>query len=278
MAENQFSRLFPNLGPAEFASEHLIALGRLMSEINRGGESQGIPSGYVYLGQFINHDMSRLARGDELPGMHGLGLDELGQLRTAALDLDSLYGNGFDDPCCATRADGQLVIGMTSKADGLNPTANDLPRQQPSGRPIIPDDRNDENLLVAQLHLLFMRLHNQIVAALPPQFSGAKERFEAARAQVTETYQRIVLHDFLPTLLDPEIFAWLSADDGANALALYPSEQLAMPIEFAGAAFRFGHSMVQGLIEKFQVLGKEEKFFDHFLQQHNFFNDDEVTI
>ena len=51
-----------------------------------------------------------------------------------------------------------------------------------------------------------------------------------------------------------------------------------VPNSIATAAFRFGHSMVQGLIEKFQVLGKEEKFFDHFLQQHNFFNDDEVTI
>ncbi|MEQ9452048.1 MAG: peroxidase family protein [Pseudomonadales bacterium] len=240
--KNRFSKLLPGAEASEFPLDHLHLLGALMSAINRGGESQGIPSGYVYFGQFIDHDMTRLAGSDVIPTGHGMKLHELQQLRTPALDLDSIYGTGFDDPCCATTADGKLALGTTSGPDG---SANDLPRQDSTGIAIIADDRNDENLLVAQMHVLFSKLHNRMVDALDSTVTEPNKRFNLARQQTTAIYHNIVLHDFLPTLLDPQILTWLLADDAANALNIYRVHQTPMPVEFAGAAFRFGHSMIR---------------------------------
>ena len=42
-----------------------------------------------------------------------------------------------------------------------DPDARQLPRG-PNGRALIGDPRNDENRIVAQLHAIFLRFHNQV--------------------------------------------------------------------------------------------------------------------
>ena len=58
---------------------------------------------------------------------------------------------------------------------------NDLPRAQ-STLGLLGDSRNDENLIVAQLHLAFLKFHNKIVAgirdkSIKPQYSTDKSVF-----------------------------------------------------------------------------------------------------
>src|ERR1700750_2057345 len=65
-------------------------LGALMAA--GGGETSTIPSGFTYLGQFIDHDLTF----DKTTGMLGPQATPtaLLQARSPSLDLDSLYGAG----------------------------------------------------------------------------------------------------------------------------------------------------------------------------------------
>src|SRR3546814_18230964 len=61
---------------------------------------------------------------------------------------------------------------------------NDLPRG-PHGMALIGDPRNDENLLVAQTHLPFLKFHNTVFDMLESEGTGQGELF----AQATQTAQ-----------------------------------------------------------------------------------------
>lgn len=128
-------------------------------------------------------------------------------------------------------------------------------------RALIGDMRNDENLLIAQFHLTFLRFHNSVVdfvAANPD--TGLFADYATAKALTRLHYQDLVLRQYLPTICDANIvqqvidsraepyFAFQRAH-AARVRAIDPKAKLmgnAIPIEFALAAFRFGHSMVRG--------------------------------
>lgn len=60
-----------------------------------GGGNPGMPAGYTYLGQFIDHDLTM----DRTEVMFGssLAASDMLQGRSPSLDLDSLYGAGPQD-------------------------------------------------------------------------------------------------------------------------------------------------------------------------------------
>ncbi|MDT5010606.1 MAG: hypothetical protein QOH57_2223, partial [Mycobacterium sp.] len=120
----------------------------------------------------------------------------------------------------------------------------DLPRDPARTTALIPDHRNDENLVVAQTHLAFIRFHNRVVDTLGPVPEPAI--FELARERVVKHYQWMLRHDYLPRIVDPGIVD----DVFANGRTLFetspaPGDAPTMPIEFSVAAFRLGHSMVR---------------------------------
>ena len=136
----------------------------------------------------------------------------LENFRTPRLDLDSVYGSGPKDQPYLYEPDGvRLVVG----GDG---TVADLPRLD--DRAVIGDPRNDEHLIIAQLHLLFIQFHNAVVAGLPGDLSG-EERLRAAQRTVRRHYQWIVLHELLDHVLGTDLarevrgerrfFDWASA-------------------------------------------------------------------
>ena len=111
-------------------------------------------------------------------------------------------------------------------------------------RAILGDGRNDENLLVAQLHVAFLRLHNKL--------ADTAGDFEQARKLTQFHYQWLVLNEYLPAIcagdVVDEVLA-LGAPLYAEFCGEHPSvdpAQMPMPLEFSIAAFRFGHSMVRG--------------------------------
>ncbi|HEV3015314.1 MAG TPA: hypothetical protein VG499_18735, partial [Actinomycetota bacterium] len=144
-----------------------------------------VPAIYTYFGQFVDHDItfetSSFTTAKLLaPGLAPLPVgqirDDLKNLRTASLELDSLYG----PPARRDPADqSKMLIGKVTKLNGTSvpfkrPPGkgddNDLPRSAPNpGNPEldraahIGDPRNDENLIVAQLHLAFLKAHNRLV-------------------------------------------------------------------------------------------------------------------
>ncbi len=249
-----FIKLFEDqLDPLIASEEALEALGRQMLEGTRDG-SIGLDAGYVYLGQFISHDMTHLERGKDQPSTHGVESWELVQLRSPPLDLDSVYGRGWEDARCHKNEEtGEMLLGTTrddmierfKREIHFKSSQSDLPRDEKTFAPLIPDERNDENLLIAQLHVLFLKLHNHMVRNKPDSVGDdPKAIFEFARREVTKLYQGVVVHDYLKELLDEDMYDAIVVKQ-CRGIYDFAEYKYAMPLEFSGAAGRFGHSMVR---------------------------------
>jgi Animal haem peroxidase len=241
--------MFPGLPALNIPDEKLAALAEaMMDDGSQSGDNPAIPSGFTYFGQFVDHDIT-------------LDLTSLGEkmrdptavqnFRTPSLDLDSVYGRGPDgSPHMYARnpADGsttpKLLIGRNINVEFGNVTGdfrNDLPRSS-EGHALIGDHRNDENLIVAQTHLAFMKFHNTVVDLLETEGTKPEELFLEARQTVTWHYQWLVLHDFLGRLAEPGMVDKI-LHDGRRFYRF--KKHPYMPVEFSGAAYRLGHSMVR---------------------------------
>jgi hypothetical protein len=119
---------------------------------------------------------------------------------------------------------------------------------------VIGDPRNDENSIVCNIQAAMIQFHNTVVARLAGH--GGKLRgkplFTTARKLVRWTYQQIVVEDYLRRVIEPATYSTFRtrlAEQGEKAFAMYQNDKRnlrsGMPIEFAGAAYRFGHSMVR---------------------------------
>jgi hypothetical protein len=216
-----------------------------------GGGNTGIPAGFTYLGQFVDHDLTF----DKTAVMLGQNVSpaQLLQARSPSLDLDSLYGGGPGDPESAKfyEDDRHLKMGKTVAIDP-DPAfeGHDLARgagstQKAKRRAIIPDKRNDENLAVAQTHLAFIRFHNRVVDTLPSSVP-ATQRFAKARELAVKHYQWMLRHDYLPRICEPSVVDDVFANGRkAFEVGANPLDVPTMPIEFSVAAFRLGHSMIR---------------------------------
>lgn len=245
-----FGRMFPALPPLEATDDALFALAQSMTSQNPNdpaGDNPNVPAGFTYLGQFIDHDITL-----DLTSLGEIQIDPTGvhNFRTPGLDLDCVYGLGPAVSPFMYNGD-QFVIGQTnSNPGGGDPTVPvsqpfDLPRG-PNNRALIGDGRNDENLAVAQTHLAFLRFHNKVVSELTAgsiqPVDTTRTTFEQARQLVIWHYHWLVLHDFLPRIIQQSALDAVLA--GGRQFFNYDVEPF-MPVEFSGAAYRLGHSMVR---------------------------------
>jgi Animal haem peroxidase len=256
--EFRFSRFVPGLVGAPNSDDLLAQLAVAMLQKKAHLDTK-MPAGYTYLGQFVDHDMT--LDPSELD-LATTGVLPLQSLRSPTLDLDSLYGRGPDVSPEFYQDDGvKLLVGRPLPIPGVNPTAAtdgyDLPRRgnAADGRrrtpreAKIPDIRNDENLAVAQVHAAFIRFHNKVVDDLVKQSVPSRVLFERARETVTKHYHWMLRHDYLPRICKPAV-----VDDvygyGRRVFETNPySSYSTMPVEFSGAAFRLGHSMIRASYE-----------------------------
>ena len=137
-----------------------------------------------------------------------------------------------------------MLIGRVSVSGNRPPgkdVDNDLPRRPRSNdaktdrEARIGDGRNDENLIIAQLHVAFLRAHNALVKK--------GKTFDEANKLLRQHFQWIVIHDYLKRIADPQIVNDILY--GGNRVYNPHSADIYMPLEFSVAAFRFGHSMVR---------------------------------
>jgi len=246
-SRGRFGRMFGFLRPLVVSDDALDALGAAMIEPPDAQvelDNAEIPAGFTYFGQFIDHDMTF----DPTP-MPEKRIDPLAiyNYRTPRLDLDSLYGLGpAGQPYLYERVSrAKFLIGTNPESLGhgqakIRSLRNDLPRNS-EGYALIGDPRNDENLIVAQLHLAFMKFHNAVVQMLEPNATKQRGCFDEARRLVTWHYQWLLLNEYLPLILDPGA---LETTQKAPRF-MHCRESAYMPVEFSVAAYRFGHSMVR---------------------------------
>jgi hypothetical protein len=245
----RFSRLGPK-GTPRLSVQNLTKVANAMTK--GGGGQTGIPAGFTYLGQFIDHDLTfdatTVALGEDVSPAAML------QGRSPSLDLDSLYGAGPTDPESARfyADDRHLKMGRTVAAGSdAARDGHDLPRagtgrnKRAKRAPLIPDRRNDENLAVAQTHLAMIRFHNRVVDTLPASVPAA-QRFRRARARVVRHYQWMIRHDYLPRIVEESVLDDVFTNGRKIfEVAASPLDVPTMPVEFSVAAFRLGHSMVR---------------------------------
>jgi hypothetical protein len=210
-------------------------------------------AGITFFGQFLDHDMtfdmtSRLGVPTEP--------EESANARTPSFDLDSVYGGGpqvsrqLYDP-------GDLAK-LKVEQGGL---FEDLPRMR-DGRAIIADPRNDENLVIAGLQVAMLRFHNRVVdmlrddgfdqrmaveaaaaGSIAENFESDRRRsvFERAHQLVTWHYQWIIVNEFLPAIVGAPVVREILSE----GTRYFRPQSGSIPVEFQGAAYRFGHSLVR---------------------------------
>ena len=271
MFEGRFGRMFRSLPAAAWPEDALRALGdEMLSKpesakdnpllpaaapetdalIQDDEENAGIPSGYTYLGQFIDHDItfdpaSSLQQQNDPDG--------LVDFRTPRLDLDCLYGRGPDDqPYMFVGKKFRLgrpllELDQPSKRRDL-PRYNDPENPALPKRALIGDKRNDENVIVSQLHATMLQFHNKLVDLFP------SASFADVQQLVRWHYQWIVVNDFLVRICGKSVVDEILPHRTEHRPAWQKEPKLQfyryrndafMPIEFAAAAYRFGHSMVR---------------------------------
>ncbi len=199
--------------------------------------------------------------------------------RLGLLDLDCVYGllgvaqpDLFDDK-------GLFILHNYSVA---SPHTADIVRGGgvQHGR-LIADPRNDESKLITQIHMLFQKLHNKVHSAKSGSAADLRpggKAFEQTKQAVVAAYQRIVFADYLRHIVQQPHLDAVTAKLkqgtsfyqrmnkraekaylrhlGETSLADTPVDPdqtvpgagtplVAMPVEFAHAVFRLGHSQLR---------------------------------
>jgi hypothetical protein len=282
--EGRFGFMFKGQPPLPAPDELLNPLGALMeerptaapddeaqkNENDRWNENPNLnlTSGFTFLGQFVDHDITfdttELSKQQSDP-------DATTNFRTPRYDLDSIYGLGPNlnpqlyDPSdrdkflirsdTYSKITGILKIGdnfVDSTWDVKPDTVYDVPRES-DGTAIIGDRRNDQTLIILQLHLAFQMFHNKLVDLMRKNGIPRSAVFESARRLARWHYQWIVTHQFLPAIvgqtLSDSVYKEVSTGAPKITLKYYkptnPAGRAFIPVEFAVAAYRFGHSMTR---------------------------------
>lgn len=250
-------RLFPGLDPLKLQKDKdLKCIINAMLEPGGKIPKSSISAGYTYFGQFLAHDITFSAK----PSKKKLSKKgKLNSLNTPKLNLDLLYGGGpathpyiysqniekdyffhlkkkkfkekislqtFDDKNESTLVKGSFRIW-------------DVPRKK--GVALIPDPRNDEHILLSQLHTAFLLSHNNIISG--SKIKNVVERFKRTKKKLVHHYHWLIINDYLKKFIKQDLIDDLIS---GKKTALYnPHKMPFIPIEFSAAAFRFGHSLVR---------------------------------
>jgi hypothetical protein len=257
---NRFGRMLGRLSAARWPGDAVDELStRVIAEEETEPTPEGqrdeeenddIDAGVTYVGQFIDHDLTLDARRDDLTTP--VDPFTLTNTRTPSFDLDSMYGAGPQGSPQLYEADGvHMRLGAPLTGATTDPGAVDLPRNPQTGSALLGDPRNDENRIIASLHQIFLRFHNMLadqLAASHPRATRARIFAETQRL-VRLHYQWAVLTDFLPSIVGRDmtraVLPSMNVSRNAPRLATYDPCTMNMPVEFAVAAYRFGHSIVR---------------------------------
>jgi len=238
LSGHRYTRMFPDLPHLSIGPEVLHALGRAGgacdTRYSTRAESETVAAGWPVFGQFIAHDITA----DRSPVTHHDDEAFLRNARSARLDLECVYGDGpVGNPFLFSRKDpAKMLLGMNDRGDG-----EDLPRNQ-EGIALVGDPRQDVHLLISQMHVAMLKAHNRLVDRLREDGVSEADLVAEARRALTWHYQWVMLFDFLPATIGEERTRKLLKD---GPRFFQPTGTIAIPFEFADAAYRFGHSQMR---------------------------------
>jgi len=220
----------------ECTRSRLRALGRAGGVCDCGDEGDTPDSlgdsaaGWPIFGQYVAHDITA----DRSILRSHTDTAELRNARSPRLDLECLYGDGpTGHPFLYQRDDpAKFLLGL----DGADVQRNS------EGIAIIGDPRNDSHMLMSQLHLAMVKAHNLMVDEARRAGVPNDSIFAEAARQLRWNYQWIVVNEFLPTLVGKALADQVLRD---GPQWFRPRHEAFIPLEFADAAYRYGHSQIR---------------------------------
>jgi hypothetical protein len=211
-------------------------------------------AGSTFVGQFVDHDIT-------FDQTSTLGVPQNPLIsrntRTPALDLDSVFGGGpgVRPDLYVRRADGSVGPKLKLGSGGVH---EDIPRVANGDGTygaLLGDPRNDESVIIAGLHCAHILFYNRLLDELSEHdlrwFPSARHadrsnryvRFLIAREVTLWHYQWLLVNEHLPQIAGQALVNDVLRH-GNRFYRPRPWDGF-MPIEFAAAAYRFGHSMVR---------------------------------
>ena len=252
LAEGRFGAMFkrlPAFAPPDTLLENLAKemVEPDTSDVFLADPNGRLKAGFTFIGQFIDHDITL----DTTPlHLQQADPDATVNFRTPRYDLDVLYGRGPADDSQFYDPTDRAKLLLAANVNGVL----DMPRDS-AGRAILPEPRNDENLIIVQFHKAVAQFHNRIVDHVRAQGMRPEWVFETARRLTRWHYQWAVIHDFLPRFVGEElvpngaVYKEVAGKPPVINLNYYkPTNREGrpfMPVEFAVAAYRFGHSLIR---------------------------------
>lgn len=258
-------------------------------------------------GQFIDHDLDlgdAIASDDrsfDIPVPAGDRWFDPGNLgdRTIRFDravIDPTSGTDLANPRApineiSSWLDGSMVYGseeeraealrthdgtgrLKTSRGGLLPTNKDNlpnangPAPDPAKLFLAGDVRTNEQVGLAVMHTLFVREHNRWakrIRQFRPFYSG-DDIYHAARRMVIAEIQIITYNEFLPALI---------GKDAIGPYSGYTPGDATVSIEFAGAAYRLGHTLINENLLRIDRRGREVRE-GHLALRDAFFNAPEI--
>lgn len=255
---HRFANRFASLPVYERGEAFLRRLGSAGGPLFGGpdeADDADVPAGIAFFGQFIDHEItfdptSAIDRRNDP--------NALRNFRTPALDLDSVYGSGREatpflydhrepeEAKLLTETDPEPVPGDEDAPRAARFGATDIQRND-QNIALLRDPRNDENVVISQLQLAFIKFHNRVLDYVRSGPGHAlieedESYFEAAERLVRWHYQWVVINEFLPAVCDRSVLEDIEANGREYFLT---GDEIAIPVEFAGAVYRYGHSQIR---------------------------------
>jgi hypothetical protein len=231
-----YARMFPVLPPFRADEQFLRALGRAggvceCEEVEDAPGSLGdTAAGWPIFGQLVAHDITA----DRSSLRSHANTAELRNARSPQLNLECLYADSpAGHPFLYRREDpAKFLLGVEEA---------DLQRNS-DGIAVIGDPRNDSHTLISQLHLAMLKAHNAFVDEARRKRVANDNVFDEAARQLRWSYQWTALNEFLPALVGQTLVDQVLRE---GPLWFRPAHGAFIPLEFADAAYRYGHSQIR---------------------------------
>jgi hypothetical protein len=224
----RYGRMFdlPPLDADEMLLHELGAIGGLCDGGEADAESE-VEAGWPFFGQFLAHDLTA----DRSPLRARTDLPTLRNLRSPRVDLEPLYGDGpVGSPYMYRRDDPASLL----------ENGDDVPRNQ-EGIALIGDPRNDSHVFMSQMQVAYIRAHDRLVDQLREDGAADANLFDQARRSLAWHHQWIIVNEYLPNLVGTDLVDEVLV----RGPRFYAPDVPFIPVEFADAAFRYGHAQIR---------------------------------
>jgi heme peroxidase len=230
-AQARYGRMFDLPGlEADEALLHRIGAAGGFCDGGDGKDDARVEAGWPFFGQYVAHDLTA----DRSPLRRHADVASLRNMRSPRANLEALYGGGpAASPYLFQREDLAKLL----------ENGGDVPRNH-EGIALIGDPRNDVHVFMSQMQVAFIAAHNRLVDRLRADGADDAYLFDEARRSLTWHYQWLIVNDLLPSLVGPELVAEVQQDGPRH---YRPNGDPFIPLEFADAAYRYGHSQIRQL-------------------------------